>query len=178
MVREIVKGIKERAGEDFSVICRINALEKLEGGTTIEESKSVSKQLVSAGADAIDVSAYALPLSPTYVGLRIPVASVGGKDDPEGSFVPYASEIKGAVDVPVIAVSKLDDPVLANRVLEEKKADLIAIGRGLLADPYLPKKVEQGRINEINRCTYCNICHRVSSSGNEISCPINPDLGQ
>jgi 2,4-dienoyl-CoA reductase-like NADH-dependent reductase (Old Yellow Enzyme family) len=177
MVCAIIEGIKEEAGKDFSIICRINAVERLEGGMTIDESKKVSKHLVAAGADAIDVSAYDLPLSRTYAGMGLPVGSVGGKDDPEGSFVPYAAEIKGAVDVPVIAVSKLDNPVFANKVLEELKADLIAIGRGLLADPYMPKKAYEGRLDEINRCTYCNTCHTLQQRGKEIRCPVNPDLG-
>jgi 2,4-dienoyl-CoA reductase-like NADH-dependent reductase (Old Yellow Enzyme family) len=178
MVCDVVKGIKDRAGQGFAVYCRINSVEKLEGGVSLEEGKKISKLLVSAGADAIDVSAYALPLSQTYKGMGIRFGSVGGRDDPKGSFVPYAEGIKSAVDVPVIAVSKLDDPVYAHSVLEEGKADLIAIGRGLLADPYLPEKTREGRIEEINKCTYCGVCHIKQQRGEPISCPINPALGR
>ncbi len=90
----------------------------------------------------------------------------------------YATEIKSAVDVPVIAVSKLDDPIFANEALEENKADLIAIGRGLLADPYLPQKAQEARIEAINKCTYCGVCHTNQQKGIPIKCSTNKNLGQ
>jgi len=178
IVCDVVEGIKERAGADFPVSCRINAVEALERGITLEESKQIAKLLVAAGADAIDVSAYDRPLSSTYHGMGLVVGGSDRKDDEKGPFVPYAAEIKGAVEVPVIIVSKLDDPVFANDVLEKNKADLIAIGRALLADPYLPKKAQEGRLEEINQCTYCGTCHSTQQHGKEVRCPINPNLGQ
>jgi len=178
IVGDTIKGIKDRVGKDFPVFCRINAVEALERGITLEESKKIANLLVAAGADAIDVSAYDRPLSSTYHGMALPVGGVCGEDAPKGLFVPYAAEIKRTVEVPVIAVSKLDDPVFANQVLEESKADLIAIGRGLLADPYLPQKAQEGNLEEINWCTYCGVCHTSQQRGKEIRCPINPRLGQ
>jgi len=178
IVCEVIEGIKERVGADFPISCRINAVEALEGGMTLEDSKKISQLLEAAGADAIDVSAYDRPLSSTYHGMNIAVGGACGKDDPKGAFVPYAAEIKSAVTVPVIAVSKLDDPVFANTILEENKADLIAIGRALLADPYLPKKAQEGKLEEINQCTYCGVCHINQQRGKEIKCPINSQLGQ
>jgi len=178
IVCDIIKGIKERVGADFPILCRINAVETLENGMTLEESKQVAKLLASAGANAIDVSAYDRPLSPTYHGMAISVGGLCGEDVPKGPFVPYAAEIKGAVEVPVVAVSKLDDPVFANHVLEESKADLIAIGRGLLADPYLPQKAQEGNLEEINWCTYCGVCHTNQQRGREIRCPVNKNLGK
>jgi len=178
LVCDVIEGIKERVGADFPVSCRINAVETLEGGLTLEEGKQTSKLLEASGADVIDVSAYDRPLSSTYHGMDIAVGGICGKDDPKGAFVPYAAEIKSVVDVPVITVSKLDDPVFANQVLDENKADLIAIGRGLLADPYLPQKAQEGNLDEINWCTYCGVCHTSQQRGKEIRCPINPTLGQ
>jgi 2,4-dienoyl-CoA reductase-like NADH-dependent reductase (Old Yellow Enzyme family) len=178
MVRKIIEGIKHKTGSDFAVFCRINAVEKLEGGITLEEGKEISRLLTSAGADAIDVSAYAIPISHSYKGMNIPVGSIAGIDAPKGIFVPYANEVKKVVDVPVIAVAKLDDPIYASKVLEEGKADLIAIGRGLLADPHLPQKAKEGRIKEINKCTYCGLCHTNQQKGKPIRCQVNPNLGK
>lgn len=177
IVCDIINGIKKRVGEGFPVICRINAVERLVRGMTIEESKEISILLEAAGADAIHVSAYDRPLNINHSSKGISVDGLGKKDDPKGTFVKYASEIKNAVEVPVITVSKLDDPLYANEVLENDKADLIAIGRGLLADPHLPKKAQEGRFEAIDRCTYCNVCRTYQKTGKEIRCSVNSELG-
>ena len=178
IVCDIVEGIKEKVGAEFPISCRINAVEALERGLNLDESKKVVKLLVVAGTDIIDVSAYDRPLSSTYHGMGLVVGGSDNNRDSKGPFVPYAAEIKSVVDVPVMVVSNMDDPVFANSVLEENKADLIAIGRALLADPYLPKKAQEGRIEEINQCTYCGTCHRTQQRGKPIKCSINPNLGQ
>jgi 2-enoate reductase len=83
------------------------------------------------------------------------------------------------VSIPVIVAGKLDNPYLAAEVLEKGKADLVAIGRPLLADPHLPRKVAEGRLEDIRPCLYCN----QSCYGNlfklwSIQCDVNPELGR
>jgi len=82
--------------------------------------------------------------------------------------------------VPVIAVGKIGDPVLANRILEEGKADFIAMGRPLLVDPQLPNKAREGRFEDIRRCIYCNNCwSRVQEQKyKQVHCTVNPAVGR
>lgn len=126
---------------------------------------------VEAGANALHVSASA---QETTEWQFLPYMY------PAGALVPLAEAVKKAVNVPIIAVGKLDDPILANRVLNEGKADFIAIGRGLMADPDLPNKIKEGRLKDICHCIYCNNCmavpqtDRMKFGGN--FCTVNPAL--
>jgi NADPH-dependent 2,4-dienoyl-CoA reductase/sulfur reductase-like enzyme len=94
--------------------------------------------------------------------------------------VPLAEEVKKLTKVPVIAVGRLDIE-LGEKILEEGKADLIAIGRRLLADPDLPNKVAEGRLNEVVPCIDCMECiERLAfdERGEGVTCVVNPALGK
>ena len=145
---EVIKAVKEAAGENYPVWCRINGKEYgTEEGTTLEEAQEIAQMAQSAGADAINVSAFG-PKAPT--NLTSP------------KFVPAVIEdlaegIKQAVNVPVIAVGRIA-PEVGERILEEGKADLIAIGKALLADPELLNKVASGRPEDVTPCIICMGC--------------------
>jgi NADPH-dependent 2,4-dienoyl-CoA reductase/sulfur reductase-like enzyme len=98
---------------------------------------------------------------------------------PEGCNVHLSEGIRQAVDIPVIVAGKLGDPLVAEKVLREGKADLIAFGRSLLADPDLPRKVTEGRLEDIRPCIYCNdACSGNISRMWSIRCVVNPGLGK
>ncbi len=140
---EIIEAVKRGAGRDFPVIFRYGAKHYLPGGRDIAESQEIAKRLEQVGADALHIDAgvyetwhWAHP--PTY--------------QPPGCLVDMAEAIKKVVTIPIIAVGKLGYPELAERVLEEEKADFIALGRPLLADPEWPTKVKEGRLEDIRMC--------------------------
>jgi 2,4-dienoyl-CoA reductase-like NADH-dependent reductase (Old Yellow Enzyme family) len=177
LTREIVEDIKRELGADFPVCVRINGCEALQPGLTLEEGQRVAGILAEAGADAIHVSAYTLPISRRIRRMvRIRVGAIPLKDTPPGPFLDYALAIKRIVDVPVIAVGKLDDPVLAAMALVEGKCDMIALARQLLCDPYWVRKVEDGRAGEIVRCGYCMTCHTAQQRGEEVRCIQNLNI--
>jgi NADPH-dependent 2,4-dienoyl-CoA reductase/sulfur reductase-like enzyme len=95
----------------------------------------------------------------------------------EGVFVHLAQGIKSVVGIPVISVGRIRTPELANRILEEKKADLISMGRALIADPELPAKALQGRMEEIIPCISCNRCIQSIRKG-ALACAVNPETGR
>jgi len=133
---EILQAIKREVDPDFPVWVRFNAQEwGIENGITIEETKQMVRLVVEAGAQALHVSGYG-------AGSYITTAPIS---DTPGFLVPLAEEVKKLTNVPVIAVGRLDLE-LGEKILEEGKADLIAIGRRLLADPDLPNKVAEGRL--------------------------------
>lgn len=168
---EILQAIKREVGPDFPVWVRFNAQEwGVENGITIEETKQVVPLVVEAGAQALHVSAYG-------AGSYITTAPIS---DTPGFMVPLAAEVKKLTKVPVITVGRLDLE-LGERILEEGKADLIAIGRRLLADPDLPNKVAEGRLGEVIPCIGCMECiERLAfdERGGGVTCVVNPTLGR
>ncbi len=144
---EIIKAVKEAVGKSYPVWCRINGKVYEEEGTSLEEAQETARMAQDAGADAIHVSAFGSgnPIflaSPTFVPAVIANLAEG---------------IKKAVTIPVIAVGKIT-PEAGERILEEGKADFIAIGRGFLADPELINKVASGELEDITPCIDCCGC--------------------
>jgi len=168
---EILQAIKKEAGPDFPVWVRFNAQEwGVENGITIEETKQMVPLVVKAGAQALHVSGYG-------VGSYITTAPIC---DTPGFLVPLAEQVKRLTSVPVIAVGRLDLE-LGEKILEEGKADLIAMGRRLLADPDLPNKAAEGRLDEVNSCIGCMECiERLAfdQRGEGVTCVVNPALGK
>jgi 2,4-dienoyl-CoA reductase (NADPH2) len=172
---EIIRRTREKVGPDFSILIRINGDDDFVGGTTIEEAARQALYLVEAGADCIDVSCgvqeFASRLIATWV-------------HPPGLIVHLAEAIKKVVNVPVITVGRLH-AALANKILEEGRADFVAFGRPLLADPELVNKAEQGRVGDTRMCIACNNCMQSLTdhlfrgqeiSGRALRCTINPTL--
>jgi len=169
----IIEGIRLAVGPDFPIIFRMSADEYIEGGLTLEDNKKIAARLETAGVDALSISA-GIYESPPWYSRIFPTMGM-----PQGCNVRLAEEIKKVVNIPIIVAGKLGDPALANRVLQDKKADIIAFGRSLLTDPYLPKKVAEGRLDAIRPCIYCNeACAGNISRMWRIECVVNPELGK
>ncbi|OGO03449.1 MAG: hypothetical protein A2Y72_01850 [Chloroflexi bacterium RBG_13_53_26] len=165
---EIVRLIKERVEKDFPVSCRINGSDYTPGGVTLDMAQRTACLLEEAGADLISVSGGAYGSYPVIVPPY---------DQPRGCNVPLAKGIKEVVKVPVAVAGRLDDPWLADEVLLSGKADLIAVARGLLADPGLPNKALRGDFREIRPCIACNVC--IDGNATEpITCTVNPEAGR
>jgi len=169
---EIVKGIRAAVGPDFPIIFRMSADECVEGGLTLKDSKMIAKKLEDAGVDAISVSAGIYESKPWHARIFPPSGM------PMGCNLDLAQGIKEVVAVPVIVAGRLS-PLLGEKALEDGKADLIAIGRPLLADPNLPRKAQEGRLDDIRPCLYCNEkcignLHKLLS----VSCQVNASVGR
>ncbi len=186
---DVVREIKKRCGEDFPVIYRIDltqALKECYGEEifkknfkgmerSIEEGLSFCKALVEAGVNAFDVDKgcydnWFLPHPPAYF-----------------EDMPYVEEIAGRlkkffeeenINVPVIAIGKLGKPEVALEVIEKGLADFIMLGRPLLADPYWPQKVREGRVKEIRHCMGDQEgCIQSFILGGHPCCTVNPYTG-
>jgi 2-enoate reductase len=166
--REVIEAVKRGAGADFPVIYRYALTHYLEGGREIDEGLEIARRLEAAGADAlhIDAGCYETPywsFPPTF--------------QPPGCEIDLAEMTKKVVKIPVIAVGKLGYPDLAERVLQEGKADFIALARPLLADPEWPNKVKQGNLEDIRPCIGDNECTMRVPAGKYVSCTVNPTTG-
>jgi len=167
---EVLDAVRDVLGEDFPVICRLSAHEYVEGGLVIEEGLRIADALVEHGADALSITAgsaitYRHTMGPYY--------------QPRGNLIHLAETVKQRVEVPVIGVGRIPDPRLAEEMLRAGKADFIAFGRALLADPHLPKKAREGRFDEIIPCIACNsgCVDRRLSAGLYTACLCNPLTG-
>jgi len=166
---EIIRNIRGEVGPDFPIIYKLSASHHLEGGRDIEESCEMARCLQETGIDALEVDAGCYESShwahPTTYA-------------PPGTLLDEIEAIKQAVDVPVIAVGKLGFPDLAEQVLKEGKADFIALGRALLADPDWPIKVKEGELADIRPCVGCHEgCMKRILGNKYISCAVNPATG-
>lgn len=167
--REIVKDIREKCGENFIIGMRISADEFVEGGLTIEDNKAIARMMEAEGLDIIHVSVG------NYLSVDLNVAS---SHTNHGWFTDWAKAIKEVVSIPVITVSRINDPFLADSILASKKADFIAMGRASLADPAMPIKAQECRFEDIRRCIGCNDgCIGTLFGDQPIRCVLNPELG-
>lgn len=168
---EVVSQVRGAVGPGFPILFRLSAEERVDGGLTVDQTRVIAVLLEEAGVDALDVSVgnYATPGGVITAPM----------DVPNGFLVPTVAEIKRAASVPVIAVGRLHDPLLAEQVLAVGDADLVAIGRGLLTDPELPNKAERGDLDGILPCISCNqACIAPLMKQQPISCLLNPACGR
>jgi 2,4-dienoyl-CoA reductase-like NADH-dependent reductase (Old Yellow Enzyme family)/thioredoxin reductase len=166
---EIIEAMRKAVGPDYPIWPRINVQEfGVEEGITLEETREVVTLAVKAGAAAVHASAYG---AFSYI-------TTAPLPDTAAALVPLSEEVKKITSVPVIAVGRLDLET-GEKALLEGKADLIAIGRRLIADPDLPNKTAEGRLDEIKTCIGCFECiERLGSRGEGLICTINPATGR
>ena len=172
---EAIESMRKEGGADFPIGIRINLEEQMEGGHTIEDSKEVLKILEKAGVQVINA----------YTGWHeSPIPTVQGFL-PKGVFAHLAEKAKSWVKIPVIAANRINDPFVAEQILSDGKADFVGMGRALLADPELPNKAREGRIDEIIPCIACSTClseivstYRKWGQPTTIYCTVNPTAGK
>ena len=123
-----------------------------------------------AGADALHIAAGHYRSLPSAERMIPPMAY------PDATFLDYAAEIKKAVRVPVIAVGRLGDPERATEAIASGKADFIALGRTLIADPDWVEKLARGE--PARRCLACNTCVNEMRGGAQLRCVVNGAAGQ
>jgi 2,4-dienoyl-CoA reductase-like NADH-dependent reductase (Old Yellow Enzyme family) len=168
---ETVKAIRAAVGDDFPILYRFSATDFVPGGVDLDLAVPFAQALEEAGVDCLDVSAGTSdsPEDSTHPG----------KSAPFGCFADLAAEIRAVAGVPVIAVGKIATRDVAEHILEQRKADLVALGRPLIADPDWPQKLFDGRDDEIVPCLWDNAgcLHDSIGQGKPIRCIQNPDVG-
>lgn len=167
---ECVSTMRTAVGEDYPIFFRIGAWEDMADGIKTEQAVQFAAELERAGVNVIDVSV-------GYISEPGSGASPG-PDKPMGTFVHLAEAIKRKVTIPVAAVGRLNTPDIAEAILADGKADLVAIGRQLIADPFWPKKVAAGQTEDIVPCLSCNVCLDTVFTTRELKCSVNASLAK
>jgi 2,4-dienoyl-CoA reductase-like NADH-dependent reductase (Old Yellow Enzyme family)/thioredoxin reductase len=168
-LQEIVLRCQESAGKDYPLMVRISASEFIPGGINLRDGQKIARRLEEWGVKAIQVSGG----THDTVEMEIQPMAI-----PRGCLVHLAEGIKKAVRIPVGTVGKIIEPKMAEEILRQGKADLIAMGRALLADPEFPQKAREGRFEDIRPCIAClQGCRDHLYQGLPITCLVNPRAG-
>jgi len=171
-ILEIIEKTRDVVGKDFPIMCRISGDELIPGGNTLKEAQVIAQKLEKAGVQAFNVTA-------GWHESMVPMITM---DVPRGGYVYLAEGVKEALkgtEARVIASNRINDPILAEQILREGKADMISMGRALVADPELPNKAREGRFDEIITCVACNQgCMDNLFEASPITCMVNPLVGK
>ena len=171
LARLIIENIRKKAGKALAVICRINASDDVLGGQTPQDAAAVASYLEKeCGVDALHVSR-AVHLHDEYMWAPSALH--------EGFSANCVTEIKQAVHIPVITVGRYTEPQYAELMVEEGRADLVAFGRQSIADPNLPQKAKDGKLDLLLPCIGClQGCVPHMFKGEAITCLVNPLVGR
>jgi 2,4-dienoyl-CoA reductase-like NADH-dependent reductase (Old Yellow Enzyme family)/thioredoxin reductase len=168
---QVLTAIRKKVGDKLALEYRISADELVEGGMTAEETIRFVK-LIEDKIDLLHVSAGILAdpkviphmIQPTYW--------------PHEYNVHYAADFKKALKVPIATVGSITTMDEADRIIEEGKADIVAMARAILADPEIVNKARLGRADDVRPCLRCHTCNRLTAAFYPIRCAVNPVLGR
>lgn len=167
--RLIIENIRKKTGDSLAIICRINCSDDSLGGISVQDAAAVAAYLEDCGADGIHVSR-SIHIHDEY--MWAPTCIHGGF---QADFV---TEIKKAVSIPVITVGRFTEPYYADLMVKEGRTDLVAFGRQSIADPDMPHKAQEGRLDSMTPCIGClQGCVVNMFQGNPIECLVNPMVG-
>jgi len=166
---EVIGAVRAAVDDDCAVGIRVAGSDFIEGGQTNEESAIFCAAAEDAGVNAINVTG-------GWHETNIPQLTT---NVPPGTFIYLARGIKEKVTIPVFASNRLGNPFVAERALRSGACDMICMGRPLIADPELPRKIQEGRFDEIVPCIACNQgCFDSIFSGTAVHCVMNPRAGR
>ncbi len=170
---DILKALKNLFGDAVPIIVRISGAERIEGGNEPEDMRQIAVWCEEYGANAIHLSDGLTTERYKYEMPDVENTAPGRLIDIQGK------KLKKVIKIPVITPS-IHDPDSAVKVIEEGATDMISLGRALLADPYWPQKVKEGKVNEIVKCTRCGWClgMGILAAQGILSCIENPNYGR
>jgi 2,4-dienoyl-CoA reductase (NADPH2) len=165
---EVVEKVRKAVGLDYPISIRLAGSEFMRGGNTNKEARVFASKLEQAGVDLLNVTG-------GWHETRVPQLTMFV---PRKGFVYLAQGIKSTVSVPVLSSNRVNDPRLGEEILQNDQADMVAMARGLLADPDLPVKAEKGKTERIYHCVACNQgCFDRLFQNKAVTCLVNPRAG-
>ncbi len=167
---EVIAAVRETVGEDFTLGIRLCADEMVQGGLTLDDTREMARRFeASKNIDFIDLSLA------TFYNLYLVGATM---HTPLGYTIPLAAGIKSVVNLPVFCTGRINDPVMAERVLANGQADMVGMVRAQICDPGMANKAKEGRLEEIRFCVADNQgCYGRVGLNKNIGCIQNPNIG-
>jgi len=171
ILREIIEDIKKEAGEYCPILCKVPGDDYVFGGIILEESIAICNILGNLGISALTITGGGYP--------EAAFSHIAPMGYPQGWQAHLAEEIKKNIKIPVAAMGKIKTPEFAEMILRDGKADIVAMGRALIADPELIAKAQRNEVSYIIPCISCNHCRgRIGDKGKTLRCAANPLTGR
>jgi 2,4-dienoyl-CoA reductase (NADPH2) len=166
---EVVEAVRKAVGPDYPVMMRVSGHDYMEGGNTNRENALFAAEAVRHGVDLVNVTG-------GWHETRVPQLPMSV---PRAGLVYLAAGVKRLTEAPVIACNRINDPLVADEVLRLGLADMVGMARALIADPYMPIKAREGRLEEITHCIACNQgCFDNVFYLQPVTCTLNPRAGR
>jgi len=173
----VVQQVRRRLGSDYPVLFRLNAVENIAGGQTLEDALTIGGFLAQAGVDILDVSLIVSGAFKIKDGKRLLTGSSAlPKDAAAGANVVQTEAFKTHTGLPVIAVGKLGSPEVIQQALAAGRIDMIAVGRQMICDPSAAGKLLRGAQEPFAPCQECYQCYASIGRGDPLQCKVNPAL--
>jgi 2,4-dienoyl-CoA reductase-like NADH-dependent reductase (Old Yellow Enzyme family)/thioredoxin reductase len=167
---EVLEDTRSKCGPDFTVGIRMNGEDYISDGWGMDEALRLAPLLEQNGADYLHVSAG------VYGSRQLTIPSMYVE---QGCFVHLAEAVKKRVSIPVVAVGRIKKPDMADAIIRDRKADMVALGRSLLADAQWPAKARSGALRSIRPCIGCCLgCIHAVFQLEPGGCVVNPDVGR
>ncbi len=187
LIGRVMQNVRRKAGVDFTVGVRFNGEEFIKNGYTVEDSRLIALRLAELGFNYLSMTAGGKFEDAVHTPGQVlfPYSGYSGDRAMPGDWLPRGLNVRNASDVksflvsrgqriPLAVAGKLSDPADAERVLQDGSADMVAIARGLLADPDWPNKVKNGQLDRIVQCDYCNVCKTMDGTHRPVICALWP----
>jgi len=166
---QLIQQVKELTGQDFPLMVKLVCDEFMDGGLAIEETIKIAGWVEKAGADAIVANAG---------NKQTKYRTIPPQDSPLAPLANLAAQIKTVVNIPVVAIGKINRPDVAEDIISRGQADFVAMARALVADPDFPRKAESSMWDEIRPCIAClEDCAGKGVEGIGRCCTVNPFAG-
>lgn len=166
---EVNESVRGRVGDDYPLSYRIVGDELMEGGNGLAEAVQIAQELEKVGADVINVN---------LSWHEVPVPQIA-MSVPRGAYTYTARAVKEAVNTPVIATGRINDPILVDKLIGDGVTDFAGMGRALIADPELPNKAREQRFDDIRPCIACGQgCFDIAIFHRPLTCLGNAAVGR
>jgi len=168
---KFIAAVRKAVGNDFTLGVRMCADEMIPGGLDLAQVQEICAAFEASGLiDFMDLSIG------TFYNLYL---VEGSMHTPLGYTIPLAAGVREKLKIPVFCTGRINDPVMAEKVLEAGQADMIGMCRALICDPFLPKKAKEGRLEDLRYCIACNQgCIGRIGMNKSIGCVQNPAIGR
>lgn len=172
IVAEIVEAVRAACGRDFIVGLKLPGEDGVPGSVDVEEAAAIAQLLTAGGT--VDYLCFAQGSHARTLEMHVPDGHA-----PRATYMPLIRKLRETItDVPVVALGRITDPAEAEGILAQGDAELIGLGRPLVADPAWVMKTASGRTDEIRYCISGNSCWALNATGQPLSCDNNPRVGQ
>jgi len=168
LIREIIEDTKEAVGHDCAVAVRFSADERIgKDGAPVHGERQDMLALLAELPDLwdINISDYSYEMGVS-------------RFVKEGALEPYMAYVKSVTSKPVVTVGRFTSPDTMLSQIKRGIVDFVGAARPSIADPFLPRKIEEGRIDEIRECIGCNICYVGDGKSTPLRCTQNPTIGE